>query len=52
MQKQFSVTLRVMSVFSVLPGAPRACMFFRDPTDVSSLGHYTRLNVKGIPVCQ
>jgi len=29
------VTLRVMRAFSVLPGAPRACMFFRDPTDVS-----------------
>jgi len=31
------VTLRVMRVFSVLPGAPRACMFFRDPTDVSRI---------------
>ena len=41
MQEQFSVTLRVMRVFSVLPGAPRACMFFRDPTDVSGLtAHY------------
>jgi len=36
------VTLRVMRAFSVLPGAPRACMFFRDPTDVS------RLNMEGI----
>ena len=26
------VTLRVMNVFSVLPGAPKACMNFRDPT--------------------
>ena len=36
-QERFSVTLRVMRVFSVLPGAPRACMFFRDPTDVSRI---------------
>jgi len=36
-QEQFSVTLRVMRAFSVLPGAPRACMFFRDPTDVSRI---------------
>ena len=26
-----------MRVFTVLPGAPRACMDFRDPTEVSRL---------------
>ena len=29
------VTLRVIRAFSVLPGAPRACLDFRDPTEVS-----------------
>ncbi|MGV6817253.1 MAG: hypothetical protein ACWA44_08310 [Thiotrichales bacterium] len=33
-QEQFSVTLLVMSDFSVLPGAPRACTDFCDPTAV------------------
>ncbi|MGV6818209.1 MAG: hypothetical protein ACWA44_13175 [Thiotrichales bacterium] len=36
-QEQFSVTLLVMSAFSVLPGAPRACVGFRDPTEVLGL---------------
>ncbi|MGV6816557.1 MAG: hypothetical protein ACWA44_04700 [Thiotrichales bacterium] len=33
-QEQFSVTLLVMSDFSVLPGAPRSCADFCDPTAV------------------
>ncbi|MGV6818228.1 MAG: hypothetical protein ACWA44_13275 [Thiotrichales bacterium] len=36
-QEQFSVTLLVMSDFSVLPGAPRACADFCDPTAVFRL---------------
>ena len=37
MQEQYSVTLLVMRGFSDLPGAPRACLDFSDPTDVSRL---------------
>jgi len=36
-QERFSVTLRVMRGFSDLPGAPRACMDFRAPTDISRI---------------
>ena len=35
--EHISATSRVMKVFSVLPGAPKACMDFRDPTDVSRI---------------
>jgi len=41
------ITLRVMRAFSVLPGAPRACMFFRDPTDVSRLNEVLLIPVTG-----
>ena len=34
-QERFSVTLWVIRVFSVLPGAPRACLDLRDSTEVS-----------------
>ena len=33
------VTLLVMSTFSVLPGAPRACVDLRDPTEDSRLNN-------------
>jgi len=43
------VTLLVMRCFSDLPGAPRACMDFRDPTDVSRFnrcnGYYKPLKL-------
>jgi len=39
-QERFSVTLLVMRGFSDLLGAPRACMDFRDPTDVSRFRHF------------
>ena len=45
------VTLLVMSAFSVLPGAPRACVDFRDPTEDSRLKTIQKMQEVIVALC-
>ncbi|MGV6818645.1 MAG: hypothetical protein ACWA44_15425 [Thiotrichales bacterium] len=49
-QEQLSVTSLVMSNFSVLPGAPRACADFCDPTVVFRFKRLRRIRCKATAV--